>query len=288
MRFSNLVAKNAVERRRVPTDFGDETFERLRGDGDALAQERFRVRFHRLPVGAAAGGYVDLTAAKRALFGVCQDRRAEEAVPGSAKRAVRQQNRGAPGADRQRRERVFHRSARQRFVGDQLVDGRLHQRAARLRSDDDSGVDLPQLDRVRDLERAGQQAQASVRQVENNRRLRQAQPPVNVASGRGLLVVAANGRVDEHPDFRTVDAGRSEQLFDRVDALVAGEPPAFPKTALLNAGHQLESSERKFQPFVKGREPVFKFVGRYNFRREGAFDRLDAHVFVFHRDFWVD
>jgi hypothetical protein len=38
------------------------------------------------------------------------------------------------------------------------------------------------------------------------------------------LVVAADGRVNEHPDFRTVDAGRLEQLFHRVDALVAGKP----------------------------------------------------------------
>ena len=285
MRFSNLVAENAVERRGVPTDFGDEPFERPRGDGDAFAQERFAVRFHRLPVGTAPRRYVDLTAAKRALLGVRQNRRAEEAVAGSTQIAVCQQNRGAPGADRQRRERVFHRPTGQRFVGDQLVDGRFHQRAARFGSDDDTGFDLPEFDRVRDLERAGQEAEASVRQVENYRRLRQAQPTVNVASGRGLLVVAADGRVNEHPDFRTVDAGRLKELFHRVDALIAGKPTAFPKAALLNAGHQLEPSEREFQPLVKRRQAVFEFVGRYNFRREGAFDRLDAHVFVFHRGF---
>ena len=75
------------------------------------------------PGGAPARGNVDLAPAQVRAFGIRANDRAQKAIARLAELAVHEHNRGAPRSDREGRERVFDRLARERFVRVELDIG---------------------------------------------------------------------------------------------------------------------------------------------------------------------
>ena len=89
---------------------------------------------------------------------------------------------------------------------------------------------------------------------------------MNVARRRGLLIVAADRRVNEGADFSRIDSRRREKFRARANALISRKFAAFPEPAFHDSRHMFNSSVGKLEAIVKGREARFKLFRRHDLR----------------------
>ena len=248
---------------------------RLDARRDALPHQLFAIGLH--------DRFQPAALAELVLARVAVDDRRREPIAGPAQLFVAQHDRHARRADRERRDRILDRFARERLVGVEQRDRVFDQLAAALGADDDPGPNLTQLDHVGDLDHAVEQAEAGVRDVVDHRLAGQVQAVMHAAGGGRLQKVAADRAVNERAEIPRIDAAGLDRPAGRFDADRARPRAGRKEPPLADARHQLQPALGQPQPLVERREPLLELGRRDDFVRQRVAERFQANAAKMHR-----
>jgi hypothetical protein len=139
-----------------------------------------------------------------------------------------------------------------------------------LAVDDHRVVDLARVDEVARERHRVDEAEARVRDVEVEGGRRQAQPVVDADRDARLEVRARDGRVDEEPDLRRLDARLRERLAARLGGGGVEGHRLVPVAALEHARDALQQARGEAEPGEHGLQAVIDLDGGDRVRREDA------------------
>ena len=164
MRGSDLMAEGARQVFACPRCVAEEPVEGGDARRDALDEQLFGIGLHQR-LHAAGDRFIATAMAKIVMCGMSAGGDMQQVIVGAAEPLMCQQNGATGGPNRQRCDGRLDGGSTECRIRIQRVDRCLDQLATAFSPDHDAGLDLPQLDHVRDLHDAVEDPQAGIRQV---------------------------------------------------------------------------------------------------------------------------